>query len=180
MITLVGEDRRGLVDELVARFDTVTRETAPAAVCLSAPMGWGKTRVIQEFYARLAQRQQTPAYWPAHIVSADADNRLERERKRIVPMLDRTPPGAQMPWLWWGISCQRRQDGRLLPAALVDRAQVQTHLSPLLQRLAQRHKDRELSIELVATFVGLVLPDVIDLGLAMREVPTWLTEKISR
>ena len=38
---------------------------------LTSPPGWGKTRIVQELYERLAADQPEPRYWPAAIDQAD-------------------------------------------------------------------------------------------------------------
>lgn len=52
----VGESRLLLVDGLVTLFDQVNERNESCWVSIEAPSGWGKTRIAQEFYARLAAR----------------------------------------------------------------------------------------------------------------------------
>lgn len=63
----VGADRFALVDELVSAFDAVAADGGVRVHVLSAPSGLGKTRVVQELYARLAEAQPEPGYWPAEL-----------------------------------------------------------------------------------------------------------------
>lgn len=58
MRPLVGEDRLAIVDQLVAAFDAVAAGDGPRAVSIEAPLGLGKTRLVQELYARLAADRQ--------------------------------------------------------------------------------------------------------------------------
>jgi hypothetical protein len=53
----VGESRIKLVDGLVLVLDEVETRCEARWVSLEAPSGWGKTRVAQELYARLAARE---------------------------------------------------------------------------------------------------------------------------
>ena len=109
---LVGTSREGLVARITASFDEVCRSSSPRMWLLTAPSGWGKTRVVQELYVALAARQPGPAaYWPARIVDADAVP-IADARKRISPEVaaagrDR----AAIPWLWWGTQAFRMGDG---------------------------------------------------------------------
>ena len=120
----VGHDRVALVDELVAAFDEVAADGGVRMHVLSGPSGVGKTRVVQEVYARLAETQPEPRYWPTQLTD-QSDWKLSR--KLIYPTEVEVPPDAQIPWLWWGLSCQRRQSGVLHQALFEDLAQVLAH-----------------------------------------------------
>lgn len=124
----VGEGRHAVVAGLVEAFDRV-RAGGPAQwVALEAPSGWGKTRVLREFYRRLAEeRQQDPAYWPPDILGTTVDiaDDVGSRRKRLVPDVTHMP-GSLPGYLWWGIACSLR--GGVASAALrQDLAQVQAH-----------------------------------------------------
>lgn len=84
---LFGTSRIRLVDGLLALVDQVQALGEARWVSLEAPSGWGKTRVAQALYERLAARQ-TQAYWPATILeataAANADD-ISYRRKRIFP-----------------------------------------------------------------------------------------------
>ena len=105
----VGAGRRLLVDGLVAIYDRVRTTSTPAWVALEAPSGWGKTRIVREFYAALAGTQEAPAYWPASIVnstpSAYAPTALEDRRKAVNPADFAHVPLSRPTFMWWGISC---------------------------------------------------------------------------
>lgn len=73
---------------------------------LEAPIGWGKTRLIQEFYKNLAASQKSPAYWPLSLSSADATTLAQR--KRIRPEKQAHTPKSSPGFIWIGIDCTRR------------------------------------------------------------------------
>jgi tetratricopeptide (TPR) repeat protein len=129
----VGESRRKVLAALTGAFDEVrTGETARVAVLASQP-GWGKTRIVQELYARLSARQ---AYWPPAIVDAAQSttlSALSRARKAVYPTRVDVPEGAEMEWMWWGILCHQRSDGHLAQAMFDDAAQLYAH-APALMR----------------------------------------------
>lgn len=68
----VGADRQAIVDDLLADFEAVKAGEGSRVMALVAPSGWGKTRIVQEFYSALAARQEDPGYWPARIVDEPA------------------------------------------------------------------------------------------------------------
>src|SRR4051812_8068106 len=84
----VGASRRRILDELTEAFTEVRCGASSRGVVLASPAGWGKTRIVQELYARLAADQQAPAYWPPAIVNVSDGatlNALSRARKAVFP-----------------------------------------------------------------------------------------------
>ncbi len=71
----VGAQRRAVVDDLLDAYDAVAAGEGPQGWFLTAPSGSGKSRVVHEFYARLAAERQPGAeharYWPQHIAGAN-------------------------------------------------------------------------------------------------------------
>src|SRR4051812_24350510 len=64
----VGAKRKAVVDQLVDLYDTVRTDQRPAMVVIESETGLGKTKILQEFYARLAaDRQGVPPYWPERL-----------------------------------------------------------------------------------------------------------------
>lgn len=101
----VGRDRQAEIHQLEDLFEKVRATSQPHLTVLAAPPGWGKTRIVQEFYRSLAARQPQPAYWPLALV-ASADDRasgfvaLTAERKTVRHRDIMVPPDAHIPWLW--------------------------------------------------------------------------------
>ncbi len=117
-VPFVGEGHRELVDDLVAEFEAVCSRQVPSWLSLEANTGWGKTRVVQEFYARLAALQPEPRYWPPSILTP-AEESVNVQRKRVHPALAKASDDALPSWFWWGISCSLR-DGTPLNALVHD------------------------------------------------------------
>ncbi len=146
----VGGNRWALVDELVRMFDATVAAGAPRLVTLEAPSGWGKTRLLQEFYCRLAaQRQDDPRYWPPSILDAVAPGDRaalaspDGRRKRVHPEVFVPADGAVPSWFWWGISATARRGGAAVPALAGDLAQVDAHSAALEERWRQVSGRRE-------------------------------------
>ncbi|WP_177419504.1 hypothetical protein [endosymbiont of Lamellibrachia barhami] len=125
----VGESRLLLVDGLVTLFDQVNERNESCWVSIEAPSGWGKTRVAQEFYARLAARQEQH-YWPATILEASDVDSLDvsARRKRVFPnpQYFKRPPGSLPNFMWWGIACDMR-NGVASQTLLEDLQQLDAH-----------------------------------------------------
>ncbi|WP_156427808.1 tetratricopeptide repeat protein, partial [Thiohalocapsa sp. ML1] len=105
---LLGASRIRLVDGLLALVDEVQQTGTTRWVSLEAPSGWGKTRVAQALFERLAARQ-AQAYWPATILEATAaaqSDDIADRRKRVYPEWDKLnrASGSLPDFFWWGLS----------------------------------------------------------------------------
>lgn len=125
----VGKSRIRLVDGLVNVVDAASTNNEACWVSLEAPSGWGKTRVVQQLYERLAARQEK-RYWPATILEASESGKGDvlSRRKRIYPKstcFDREQ-GALPEFMWLGIACELR-GGVASQVLLDDLQQLQDH-----------------------------------------------------
>ncbi|MES9992822.1 MAG: tetratricopeptide repeat protein [Candidatus Thiodiazotropha sp.] len=126
----VGESRQLLVDGLLGLYDQVKERNTPCWVSLEAPSGWGKTRIAQEFYARLAAQQEL-RYWPATILEASRDvepMEVDTRRNRSYPdpaLFDREAHSLPE-FMWFGIVCSLR-DGQPSQVLLEDLRQLEAH-----------------------------------------------------
>ena len=125
----VGDSRHRVVDGLVDILDEMNSTGEPRWVSLEAPSGWGKTRVVQEFYARLAARQSNH-YWPETILGASDVHGFEvgDRRKRVFPdprYFDREPQSLPE-FMWLGMACDLR-NGLPSQTLLEDLQQLKTH-----------------------------------------------------
>ncbi len=180
MRQLVGDDRRAIADQLVAGFDRVIAGEGPLAVSLEASLGLGKTRLVQELYHRLATtRQGTPAYWPPTLdwrVDAVGQARPDvlQARKQVEPTPGWViPGGAELPWLWWGISCQLTHAGSPMRAMKDASDQLRAHLDPMLQKLQRSNRNRDDALELLSGVFDLA--GVVNPGAALDAVGKFLS-----
>ena len=102
VVPFVGESRHLMVDGLVDVYEAVKSSGESCWVSLEAGPGWGKTRLGRELYARLAERQGQPRYWPVDL--------RDPSRKVTNPGKFDRPAGSLPEYLWWGISCSARND----------------------------------------------------------------------
>ena len=148
-LPFVGAEREALVGRLLATYDGVVASRSARLVTLEAASGWGKSRVVQELYRRLAAERQTSGFWPPSILDAVAGadrGSLESpggRRKRVFPASFVAPAGALPEWLWWGISATARQGGTPVNALAADLEQVGRLRAPLVARLAERHPETQ-------------------------------------
>lgn len=129
----VGSQRAAAVARLLDDWQQVTSGAGPRVVFLSAPLGWGKTRIVQELYAHLAE-QDGGDYWPTSIVStADLQDVsfLTRERKRLLP-----EPFAVVgdpPYIWLAAHADSSEYGRPEEAYRALAEQLEPHLRRILR-----------------------------------------------
>jgi len=107
--TFVGDSRKRLVQQLMDKFDLCKASGRAHWVSLEGPSGWGKTRVIQEFYGALASAQPQPSYWPTEMIESHRgqDTQIEISRKTVSPHV-RHVPDSLPAYMWWGINCASR------------------------------------------------------------------------
>jgi len=157
---------------LVAAFDRVVNDGIPEVFVVEAPTGWGKTKFVQTFYERLALSQVGNAYWPPQLLVGEDKDDWQSSRKRIFPADFQIPDGSELPWLWWGVSCNKRQDGRPAQVLFEDGSQLAAHAGALLETIslsnsAGRSFDGMNAIVglLAITSVSLASPLVAVLGI---------------
>ena len=170
----VGVERQRVIDDLLASFERVSAGEGSRMVCLVAPPGVGKTRLVQEFYREMAGRQPDPGYWPRRLGDSDADDDvagLLRARKRVFPSRVEVPDGATMPWMWWGLLCNRREDGEFAQVLWDDSTQLYGHASGLIsarnERLAAAASGFDVSTAVIEVLGLLGLAVAPPLGVAL-------------
>jgi len=153
----VAVHRGQVVNDLLRDLDDVTATCTPRVVYLEAPLGWGKTRIVQEFYARLAATQPRPAYWPVSLTSEETPDAraLHFQRKRLRPRPFVVDSDVRPPWIWLAIEV----DQSLLPRpdeihrSLVE--QLEPHLFATLRMQKLGTAALRLAGGLLFTLVGL-------------------------
>jgi hypothetical protein len=159
----VGTDRHAEVDRLVSLFGQVRDTTVPILVVYVAPTGWGKTRIIQEFYQRLAAGQPRPRYWPDSMEQTAPQNQttlpdqFATGRKTVRPSTFTPPDGATPPWLWLALPSARLGDDSPAPALGHLTGQLAPHLPYLTARPRQHPQNpRDNDAALVGMLRGLL------------------------
>jgi tetratricopeptide (TPR) repeat protein len=158
----VGAARQQFVEDLLEAYGDVVAGIGPRMVVLSAPSGEGKTRIVQEFYRRLAAAQPAPHYWPEALAD-DVDWKTGRKQLRVPTFSPEAK--AEMPWLYWSVSCSRRPDGTLAHALSSDVDQFGAHADYLFGRLgakdaAERGFDSASAVVGMLGILGLAFPPV--------------------
>ena len=115
-----GESRIALLNSLLSKYHEMQKSCEPILVSLTAPPGWGKTRVARELYKEIAGVQSYPEYWPKTIWDPDQGRKAVRPAK-----FDRSPE-SKPDFCWWGIACSFRY-GTPVNALCADRKQLDDH-----------------------------------------------------
>ena len=97
------------------------------------------------------------------------------------------PPGAEIPWLWWGLSCQRRQSGVLHQALFEDITQVVAHSASIDSRQssgpsAQRAFDVSDAVVNIVSLAGISTAAFLSGPLAIGGISMtawWSTRKLA-
>lgn len=138
---------------LLSAWLEVKRGDGPQAVAILGESGFGKTRLVQEFYAELVRSEQDGAggYWPP-VLARDGNN------LQINPPEASWDAAATLPFLWWGVRLTNLQDHNQVAAgALAGHVgpYLVPHLEPVNRELRRRHRLRE-----VAKLGGAVAADL--------------------
>jgi hypothetical protein len=179
MPAFVGEDRRAIVNNLIEAFDACVVDGKPRLVALLAEAGYGKTRVVQEFYKALQTgRQPHGRYWPAEFDAAGRDPM--RNRKFVYPEDPSPDPGARMPWLWWGLRCDEDSSGRKVRALFNDRVQLQAHLAGLIDAAERKRSDRELALDTIGEVLGFIpgIGNFVSVAMAAKSLSPRLARRL--
>jgi hypothetical protein len=136
--TLVGEDHRQLVDNLVSRVAIIANGdvSVPRVVILEGASGLGKSRIVREVYRELCARLDPHSYWPELDESGGSDARSRDPmpgRKRIGPNVEGFVwPADVLPgFAWWQLQCEQMRSGDLVDVAAQARTQLAAHLVPV-------------------------------------------------
>ena len=168
----VGRGHHELVDWLIDRHGAICAGdvSVPRLVLIQGASGSGKSRVIREFYRRLATEQSTPHYWPALASSGS----LAAVRKAVGPDLDAFvwEAGALPDFSWWALNCERLSTGASLELGTELGFQASHHLDALelawkakagrrsrlaAQKSRVKERAKEVADEAGMTVAGIVL-----------------------
>jgi tetratricopeptide (TPR) repeat protein len=144
----VGESRKLALEQLTAEYRTCRDEAVARMVVVEGQPGVGKTRLVQELYAELAQNQPTPPFWPERIdVPAD---KVLAWRGRIAPEELRWKAEGEQTYVWVPIGCRLDLEGRPVRAVIPAVVLTETINEPTVTRFERRRR-------LLEAFVGLLI-----------------------
>lgn len=131
MEQLIGQGHQRILARIWDAYHRADSSQAVQMVVIEGPTGFGKTRIVHEFYRQLADKQSKPAYWPEalsggpHMLTPDGWMKL---RKRPYPDVFEIPPNAKLEWFWWGLICSQQQNGERAQSLWAGKSQFYTHL----------------------------------------------------
>ena len=169
---LLGE-HQNVVDLLLERLEALRDPGCdlPRVVVLSGSAGSGKTRIVQELYARL-RSDRGDAYWPAMGDAVRTRGGAETDpmagRKVVAPRIDGFlwPAGALPTFGWWGLNCERLASGSSQDVVSAMRLQLEAHALPLAMARRQVEDFKDKTRRLAGEAVDEVRSAFIDEGLS--------------
>ena len=169
---LLGE-HRNVVGLLLERLEALRDPGCdlPRVVVLSGSAGSGKTRIVQELYARL-RSDRGDAYWPAMGDAARTRGGAGTDpmagRKVVAPRIDGFlwPAGALPTFGWWGLNCERLASGSSQDVVSAMRSQLEAHALPLAMARRQVEDFKDKTRRLAGEAVDEVRSAFIDEGLS--------------
>ena len=169
--TLLGE-HQNVVDRLLEHLEALRDPDCdlPRVVVLSGPAGSGKTRIVQELYARL-RSQQEDMYWPVMgdvaRTRGGAGTDPMAGRKIVAPTIDGFvwPAGALPSFGWWGLNCERLSSGTSQDVVSAMRPQLEAHTLPLTMARRQVEGWADKTRRLAVGAVDEVRSAFVDEGL---------------
>ena len=169
---LLGE-HRNVVGLLLERLEALRDPGCdlPRVVVLSGSAGSGKTRIVQELYARLRSDRED-AYWPVmgDVVRTrgGAGTDPMAGRKVVAPRIDGFvwPAGTLPTFGWWGLSCERLATGNSQDVVSAMRSQLEAHTVPLVMARRQVEGFKDKARRLAGETVNEVRSAFVDEGLS--------------
>lgn len=141
----------------------------PQAVVIKAPSGFGKTRLIQEFYSCIAEDQdENHRYWPSEIDGSQYRGRINPEMNIYDSANLEVDETGRPPFLWWGLhlNAPERKTG-LQSSSLSDSVAILLHHSLAYEfGLKLKAKMRELGIKAAKGSVSAVVDVALNLATA--------------
>ena len=131
MDKLIGQGHQRILTKIWDAYHRANSLQAVQMVVIEGPTGFGKTRVVHEFYRQLAEKQSEPAYWPEALSSGPQTlppDGWMKLRKRPYPDVFKIPPNAKLEWFWWGLICSQQQNGERAQSLWAGKSQFYTHL----------------------------------------------------
>ena len=161
----IGELRRSAVDQLIDVWSVVKAERLPRLVSLVGEPGFGKTRIVQEFYRRVMELEDDNEFWPPSIGAQDedphADGFIRSSRKAVRPE-GFVPPDGSAPSVIW--------IGTVLPDSpySVDSApdDIGHQIEAVFASVLNQQTQTRLAARLALMLAGLVVPPLALGGVA--------------
>ncbi len=173
MSGLVGDSHLKALEELISAFSVVKYAEESRLVVVTAQMGWGKTRVVQELYAHLASHQPSHfRYWPSTLVENINQGDPSVGGKHTFPDNFKVPADTEMTFMWWGLSCQPRQNGTLSNAVADNIGQLISNLDSIFRKLEYMKVEKALRKQLAGILFGAIpFSNAISLLVDLKDSP---------
>lgn len=186
----VGESRHKALMQLESAYRRTIQEHRPSLVVISGIAGSGKTRLVQEFFNRLASSQPEPRYWPTHFLSVTLGTSLLKSRNLIHPQ-EVSKSSATRTFSWYAQTCRRAADDpdlQFQSAVESHRKLIDLHPKRKVQRLSAYFSAAVVASALTVEFLDnyIALPSLlqwcarvaglVSFGWSLREFFTTILE----
>jgi len=186
----VGESRHKALMQLEGAYYRSIQENRPSLVVVSGIAGSGKTRLVQEFFNRLASGQPEPRYWPTHFSSVTLGTSLLKSRNLIHPQ-EVSIRTAKRTFGWYAQTCRRAADDpdlQFQSAVESHRKLIDLHPKRKVQRLSAYVSAAvvasALTIEFLDNYIALPsllqwcarVAGLVSFGWSLREFLTTILE----
>jgi len=135
-----------------------TQHGHPQLVILLADSGYGKTRIIHEFYHQVSTQFDPKSYWPDDLGSIEKTG--EETSLNVNPTF---PLGkaidTEIPWLWWGLRWTPEQRNNVNIKIMNNFDRLIPHFEPIL-----KSRDNDQVVKKVLLKVGSVFCGLMGLG----------------
>ena len=171
----VGRDRE--LAQMLDAWRSVCAGEGPRVMLLLADSGFGKTRLISEFYAHIAAETAKAAggsYWPLSLQATGAS----LEINPVYPA--GFVPTGEIPWLWWGLrwpTQDRRNEAQAERCALAEwQGKLDRHIKPMLAKRTRKQAMKDAGKILAGMALNFVpfgtIPsmakDLVEFGIAIK------------
>lgn len=156
----------------------------PQMAFVLADSGLGKTRLVQEFYEKLAREKNADAYWPKQLSEKKNTMTLIPEMKDLSIMAY-----EKNEWMWLAIRCEETMSRNTVQnqttALEALRNQVAIHVYPLMRKMEKKENNKKAlraSLSVLASFAfpgGNVVAKTVDNMISTADSSLGMYENLS-
>ncbi len=139
---------------------TKTKQNDPQLVVLLADSGYGKTRLVHEFYHKISTSNDPADYWPDYLgsnASYSGDTSLN-----VNPTFSTdTVTTSAIPWLWWGLRWKQPDRNHINLSINSEVDQLLPHFDPIVKAHNDQQLIKNVFMNVGEALVGLAGGDIL-------------------
>ena len=138
-----------------------TRQNDPQLVVLLADSGYGKTRLVHEFYHKISTRYDPTGYWPDYLGSNELDS--GDTSLDVNPTFSSDIPAtSSIPWLWWGARWKSRERNHINFTIYSEVDKLLPHFDPIIKARNDQQLIKNVFMNVGKTLLGVAGGDILD------------------